>query len=308
MTNAEIEAFLAVCETKNISKAAERLFISQSSLSTKIKTLEREVGCVLLVRGKGQRALTLTAAGEKLHALAKQHQEIVRQMLSVGRTAPEKLRVSSLNSVGTYLMTPIYERFMQRSGGTVLEIQDLSTEQAYASLEQHLTDLAFTASCRQLRRTASAVFSEQMLFVCAESSLYPDTVRLAELDPQREIYIDWFEEFVEWHQTAFGPDALPQVKLEIMSQLRYFLRKAENWAIVPASVAHCLMEDGAIVCRGTAFEVPQRVTYCLHLPDTFEKPAAVCFLDCVRGVLENMRERGIPIQMADMFFEQYAKT
>ena len=39
MTNAEIEAFLAVAEHKSISKAAEVLFINQSSLSTKIKTL-----------------------------------------------------------------------------------------------------------------------------------------------------------------------------------------------------------------------------------------------------------------------------
>ena len=40
MTNAEIEAFLTICEYGSISKAAEKLFISQSSLSTKIKTLE----------------------------------------------------------------------------------------------------------------------------------------------------------------------------------------------------------------------------------------------------------------------------
>lgn len=44
MTNAEVEAFLTVCETKSISRAAEWLFISQSALSAKIKTLEKEIG------------------------------------------------------------------------------------------------------------------------------------------------------------------------------------------------------------------------------------------------------------------------
>lgn len=40
MTTEEIEAFVAICEAKSISKAAEQLFISQPSLSTKLKTLE----------------------------------------------------------------------------------------------------------------------------------------------------------------------------------------------------------------------------------------------------------------------------
>ena len=44
MTTAEIDAFIAICQEMSISKAAERLYISQSSLSTKIKTLEKELG------------------------------------------------------------------------------------------------------------------------------------------------------------------------------------------------------------------------------------------------------------------------
>lgn len=44
MTNAEIYAYIAVCEEMNISKAAGKLFISQSSLSTMLKTLENELG------------------------------------------------------------------------------------------------------------------------------------------------------------------------------------------------------------------------------------------------------------------------
>lgn len=45
MTNAGIEAFLIVCKQHSISKAAAELFISQSSLSIRLRTLEKEVGC-----------------------------------------------------------------------------------------------------------------------------------------------------------------------------------------------------------------------------------------------------------------------
>ena len=73
MTTEEIEAFLAICEAKSISKAAEKLYISQPSLSTKLKTLEQETGCTLLARRKGQRELSLTEAGRRFYDLAVQY-------------------------------------------------------------------------------------------------------------------------------------------------------------------------------------------------------------------------------------------
>ena len=59
----EILAFLEICRCKSISKAAEKLFISQSSLSTKIRILERKLGYSLFIRGKGSRSVMLTDKG-----------------------------------------------------------------------------------------------------------------------------------------------------------------------------------------------------------------------------------------------------
>ncbi len=56
-----IEYFLAISEEQNISKAAERLHISQQSLSEQLKKMEIEVGTPLVKRG---RVITLTPAGE----------------------------------------------------------------------------------------------------------------------------------------------------------------------------------------------------------------------------------------------------
>ena len=63
MTHVELDAFLAVCRHKNITKAAQELFITQSALSTRIRLLEEEIGCELLLRHKGKREFSLTAKG-----------------------------------------------------------------------------------------------------------------------------------------------------------------------------------------------------------------------------------------------------
>ena len=79
MTNLEIETFLTICWHKSISKAAEALYISQSSLSTRLKKLEqvqvrmvREFLCfkkqILSSRKKAYQLLTT----ELIHTFVKQ--------------------------------------------------------------------------------------------------------------------------------------------------------------------------------------------------------------------------------------------
>lgn len=61
---ADLTYFVEVANTLNVSRAAERLAISQPSLSLAIKRLEKSVGAPLLSRSK--RGVTLTQAGKQL--------------------------------------------------------------------------------------------------------------------------------------------------------------------------------------------------------------------------------------------------
>lgn len=47
----QVRYFLAIVKTKSFSEAAYELFISQSSISKQIKSLENELGVVLFERG-----------------------------------------------------------------------------------------------------------------------------------------------------------------------------------------------------------------------------------------------------------------
>ena len=65
--------FLAVCRYKTGSRAAEVIYITQPSLSTRLKTLENELGGPLFHRKKGCREMTLTTAGKAFYELAVQN-------------------------------------------------------------------------------------------------------------------------------------------------------------------------------------------------------------------------------------------
>lgn len=59
-----LRGFVAVAEELNFRRAAERLYITQPALTRQIQTLERLIGCQLLVRST--RTVRLTLAGEAL--------------------------------------------------------------------------------------------------------------------------------------------------------------------------------------------------------------------------------------------------
>ena len=60
MTNLDIETFWAVVQHGTMTAAAEALYITQPTLSMRIRALEERVGTPLFVRGKGQRRIQLT--------------------------------------------------------------------------------------------------------------------------------------------------------------------------------------------------------------------------------------------------------
>ena len=64
-----LRAFVAVFEERNITAAATRLFITQPTLSTTIKTLEDELGVTLFVRQA--RGVEGTEAAHRLYPRAK---------------------------------------------------------------------------------------------------------------------------------------------------------------------------------------------------------------------------------------------
>ena len=65
MTDIDIQAFLVVNRVKTISRAAESLFISPSTLSWRISRLEGELGEQLFRRSKGVKQAELTQAGSQ---------------------------------------------------------------------------------------------------------------------------------------------------------------------------------------------------------------------------------------------------
>nr|WP_281386284.1 LysR family transcriptional regulator [Megasphaera hominis] len=75
----DIGIFIMVARTLNISQAAQRLNISQSTVSKRLKELEESLHLTLVERGQGMKALRLTMAGENFLSIANEMQRLWEQ-------------------------------------------------------------------------------------------------------------------------------------------------------------------------------------------------------------------------------------
>lgn len=75
-----LKSFLEVAKLKHFSLAAQELYISQSSLSKQIKSLEKEIGTILFNRSTRQ--VELTAAGQELKDYAHNIVSIYNSLIS----------------------------------------------------------------------------------------------------------------------------------------------------------------------------------------------------------------------------------
>lgn len=84
------EYFLMIVKERSISKAAERLYLSQPYLSQYLAKLEHSLGVILLDRS--HTPLSLTPAGEVFHAYLERQGYLDRQLVSDLQTLKDKKR------------------------------------------------------------------------------------------------------------------------------------------------------------------------------------------------------------------------
>jgi DNA-binding transcriptional LysR family regulator len=116
--------FLEIAKQKNMNKAAEILFVSQSSLSQYLSRLEQEMGTLLFLRQKGN--LTLTPAGLIYHDYAQQILKLEEEMTSKisGTTPSTHIRVGVNSIWSNMLVTSITAQFHLKYPDTTIEMFD----------------------------------------------------------------------------------------------------------------------------------------------------------------------------------------
>src|SRR5580765_378935 len=141
---ARLRAFAAVAREGSFSRAAERLYVSQPSISKHVASLETELGAQLVVRDR--RGATLTPAGDVLADYVLRAEALLanaRRALAAGGDAHVgTLALAASGIPGTYLLPELVAGFHQRYPVVQLDFRLSTSAGAIDLVRAHEVELA----------------------------------------------------------------------------------------------------------------------------------------------------------------------
>ena len=141
-----VEAFYWVATLKSVSRAAEKLFITQSAMSSRTAALEDELGVQLLDRRDKQ--VRLTAAGSRFLVMAERLLTLQREIRDeMGRSAESafSLRIGAIESVLHSWLIDWVREMRAAQPGLELELTVETTPVLVEQMRRGRLDLALAA-------------------------------------------------------------------------------------------------------------------------------------------------------------------
>ena len=146
MENIDFElykVFYYVAKNRNLSKAANDLFISQPAVSQAVKKLEEELGIKLFYRTKS--GMNLTEDGEVLYSYLKKPIECLnngkRHLLNEKDNKDMTIRIGSGTTLIKYSLMPVLKIFKEEFPNVKFEIVQGITSTLMEMLDNNLLDM-----------------------------------------------------------------------------------------------------------------------------------------------------------------------
>jgi len=187
MTFEQLSQFCSAVESMSISKAADKLYLSHSTVSRSIAALERELGVRLLVRGRG--GVSVTPAGQMLYDRGSDILRDLREAETAVRASggkQEAVRVASVN-VFCPAVYAAYRVFREKFPRCRLDIASVQPGETLDRVRRREADLGLSFSfelegerglvCKTVERGALCVLVAENDPLAEREHVVPEDLR-----------------------------------------------------------------------------------------------------------------------------------
>lgn len=169
MDSDDLAVFLAVAEAGSIGRAAERLHIVQSAVTTRVRKLEDGLGTVLFRRHA--RGAALTQAGEVLLPFARQVTRLLaeaRQAVTDGDTPRGRLQIGAMETTAALRLGTMLAGFTAQFPQVELTLRTGTTAEMIAQVLRQELEAAFVCGpVAHAQLSVRPVFRERLVVVAA---------------------------------------------------------------------------------------------------------------------------------------------
>lgn len=184
----QIKYAIAVAEVQSFGKAAERCFITQSTLSTMISRLEGELGVQLFDRKKKPIVTTKegTAVLQQLRIINKELVTLEEVVGDLKGESSGQLSIGIIPTVAPFLLPLFLKEFVEKYSKIKFTISEMMTEQIIQGLEKRSLDIGILSTpLHHDRLIEQSLYQEPFLLFDKTKRPSEKSMAVSEIDGDR---------------------------------------------------------------------------------------------------------------------------
>jgi DNA-binding transcriptional LysR family regulator len=234
--------FLAVVDTGSFLNAADKVHVTQSTVSVRIRTLEQQLGRPVFERSKTGATLTPAGVHFQRHAIT-----LVRTwtQAKLDATLPAELfaslEIGAVPSLWDGFLTGAISELQTALPNLAIKASLASTEDLNQQIEEGILDLAVMYRPRNpIGLVALQLFEDEFVLVSSDKDKVNDPFG------GRYVFVDWGPEFRQDHQQSFPDLTLSGLHLAIGTLGLQYLLSTPSSGYFPRRIVQPSIEAGLL--------------------------------------------------------------
>ena len=250
MDTESIRTFLVLAKTRNYTRAADQLFVAQSTVTNRINELEKELKFSLFTRTN--RSVELTVKGEQFRVYAEKMMELTENSLaeiSEVQKYDHYLRIGSADSIYEGHLAELIREHRRTHPGDFLRISIGLTDHLLEQVQNDMLDVVFTYLPIKKNSLHCELYKQDQLVLVTRSRnrKYKDGITEARLLEEKYLMCNFALQDVGQYIRKLFPK-YHQFELEIDDCMKIvpFLMDQDNYTFLPKDMAEHYLEKGKL--------------------------------------------------------------
>ena len=169
----QLEAFVTTAEYSSFTKAAEALYLTQSTVSAHINSMEQTLGVRLIQRGS-RRRVQLTVEGKQAYDMAKEIISRCQTLQNLGNTMEQcQLAVGASSVPSQYLVPELMSGFLSTNPDSRYVLQRGDSDRIHHLLKQGDVRIGFVGAAQDRENYHyHVVAGDRLVLITANSDYY----------------------------------------------------------------------------------------------------------------------------------------
>jgi DNA-binding transcriptional LysR family regulator len=299
----QIQGFVEVARTGNVSRAAEALFVTQPALTARLKGLERDLGAPLFTRSR--RGMQLSEAGRAFLPYAHRALEAVSEgralVAELGRGVAGQLAIGAAPAVSTYVLPRMLKRFHTAHPRVRLAVRTGHSEEVLQLVLRGQVEIGLVRELRHDGVAAVPLYEDELVLVADPEHRFAAAGRIEvrELADEELILFDRTSSYYDVTSAFFrsaGVTPRGAMELDNIDATKKMVAQGLGVALVPHTAVADELAAGTLRAVAVTDVPPVRRRIVAIQRREAGPPAGVAaaFLGTLRDVQEDLGGRAFP--------------